>query len=171
MMNTIETAIFYDKASADQAVRALHELGYKKNDISVIVRDRATAERYADGTKVAEGAATGGALGVGIGGIVAGILATGTVAATAATGGLAGLLLVGPLVAAAAGAGAGGLAGGVLGGLIGIGIPDERAHDYEKGLERGGIVVAVDPKPGDEQAVRGVLSRAGTLHTSPTSTL
>jgi hypothetical protein len=167
MTNTIESGIFYDRGSADRAVRALHALGYDHSEISVLARDREHAQRFADetGSMAAEGAATGGALGIGIGAIVAGLMATGTVAATAATGGLAGLLVAGPLVAAAAGAGAGGLAGGILGALIGAGIPEERARKYEPGLERGGIVLAVRPKPADEDAVRGILSRADVPNT------
>lgn len=103
-MDSVETGIFYERSEADRAVRSLHELGYGKDEISVLAGDRERAERFADetGTKAAQGAATGGALGIGIGAIVAGLLATGTVVAT---GGVAAPIVIGPLAAAAAGAG------------------------------------------------------------------
>jgi hypothetical protein len=55
-------------------------------------------------------------------------------------------LVVGPLAAALAGLGAGAASGGIVGGLIGIGIGESRAKQYEKGLRKGGILVAVRPK-------------------------
>ena len=51
----------------------------------------------------------------------------------------------GPIAAALAGAGAGAGAGAATGGLIGAqvgeGIPEDRAREYERGLNDGGIVI------------------------------
>jgi hypothetical protein len=57
-----------------------------------------------------------------------------------------GIVVAGPLAAAVAGAGAGGVTGGIIGALIGSGIPEERAHVYEKGVKEGNIVMGVDAR-------------------------
>jgi hypothetical protein len=57
-----------------------------------------------------------------------------------------------------AGAGTGGLAGSLIGGLVSMGIPEDLAPYYERGLGEGGIVVAVSSHPGDEAGVQQVLS-------------
>jgi hypothetical protein len=78
-------------------------------------------------------------------------------------GGLTGLLVglgtlaipgIGPIMLAGAtatalattlaGAGIGAAAGGLLGGLIGLGIPEERAREYNRRVERGHYLVIVD---------------------------
>ena len=52
-----------------------------------------------------------------------------------------GLVVAGPIAAALAGAGAGGATGGIIGALIGAGIPEDRARDYERGINDGGILI------------------------------
>ena len=78
--------------------------------------------------------------------------------AIVATGGVAAPIIAGPLAAIFAGAGAGGLAGGIIGGLTGIGVPESRASEYASELERGGILVGVEARPGDERAVSRILN-------------
>jgi hypothetical protein len=154
-----ETGIYYDTASAEDALGRLHALGYAHEDISVMM-DRDTRERdfpASDGSKAAEGAATGATVGGVLGAILAGLTATGSIAAIVGTGGLATPLVVGPLAAALAGLGAGGAAGGIVGGLVGAGIPEHRAREYEKGLARGGIVVGVKPTEADREQVATIL--------------
>ncbi len=53
--------------------------------------------------------------------------------------------------AALAGAGAGGLTGGLVGALIGSGIPEDRAREYEEGINNGGLVMGINPR-NDEDA-------------------
>ena len=38
-------------------------------------------------------------------------------------------------------AGAGGATGGIIGALIGAGIPEDRAKEYERGINDGGILI------------------------------
>ena len=102
--------------------------------------------------KGSEGLAAGATVGGILGAIVAGVTATGSVAAIAGTGGLARQSLSGHLAAALAGLGAGAAGGGIVGGLIGVGIGENRAKDYEKGLREGGILVAVRPKSKEHRA-------------------
>jgi hypothetical protein len=58
----IETGIFYSRHDAEEAVSLLHELGYRDDEISVIMSDRTRAKEFAEstGSKVGEGTATGG---------------------------------------------------------------------------------------------------------------
>ncbi|MBC5806739.1 MAG: hypothetical protein DLM53_05280 [Candidatus Eremiobacter antarcticus] len=155
-----ETGMFYDTPSAEAAVTRLNEMGYSKDDISVMMDDKAKAQHFADstGTQATKGAVTGASVGGGLGAIVAGLTATGSIAAIAGTGGLAAPLVAGPLAAALAGLGAGGLAGGIVGALVGSGIPKEKAEEYEQGLKRGGILLGVKPRPDTQDRLRDVFS-------------
>lgn len=153
-----ESGLFRDRTSAEEAVNRLHEMGYQQEDISVMMSDKTKADEFAKstGSKAAKGAATGATIGGGLGAIVAGLTATGSIAAVAATGGAAAPLIAGPLAAALAGLGAGGLTGGIVGGLIGAGIPEHKAREYERGLNEGGIVVAVPPRAETRDRLRDV---------------
>lgn len=159
-MKDFETGMYYDRATAERAVTGLHELGYTDKDISVMMKDKEMADKFATdtGSNAGKGALTGGVIGGGLGAILAGLTATGSIAAIVGTGGLAAPLVIGPLAAALAGLGAGALSGGIIGALIGAGIPKERAAEYELGLNRGGILLGVNPREGDRQRVREVLS-------------
>jgi hypothetical protein len=57
----METGIFYNRYDADEAVRLLHELGYRDDEISVMMSDRTRVNEFAPegGTKVPEGAGAG----------------------------------------------------------------------------------------------------------------
>lgn len=162
-MANLITGMFHDRTSAERAVADLQNLGYGQNDISVMMQDATRARDFAadTGTKAAEGAGVGAGIGGTLGAIVAALTATGSVAAVAATGGLAAPLVAGPLAAALAGAGAGGLTGGLLGGLIGAGIPEDRAREYETGLNAGGILVGVHAEAAQESRVRQALMADG----------
>ena len=169
-----EGGMYYDRASANDAVERLRALGYSNDDISVMMKDRERANAFAHetGTKAAEGTVTGGVIGGGIGAIIGALTATGSIAATVGTGGLALPLVAGPLAAAVAGLGAGGLVGGVVGALIGAGIPEDRAKEYAHGLDRGGMLLGVHPRPGERERVRQALtpvqSEYGTIDASRT---
>ncbi len=157
-MNDIETGMYDDRASAEDAVARLHALGYSDNEISVMMNDKTRARDFAEhtGGKVATGAATGAAIGGGLGAIIAGLTATGSVAAIVGTGGAAAPLVVGPLAAALAGLGAGGLTGGVVGALVGAGIPEHKAKRYADRLDNGGILLGVRPRPEHRNDVRSI---------------
>ena len=162
-MADLITGLFHDRAEAERAVNDLQNLGYSQNDISVMMNDAGDARGFAEdtGTKAAEGAGVGAGIGGTLGAIIAALTATGSVAAIAATGGLAAPLVAGPLAAALAGAGAGGLTGGIIGGLVGAGIPEHRAHEYETGLNAGGILLGVHATDAQAPEVRRVLERDG----------
>jgi hypothetical protein len=99
-----------------------------------------------------EGAGTGAAIGGTLGAVVIGLLGIGSIAIPGV-----GLVAAGSLAAMLAGAGAGGIVGTLIGALAGAGVPEDIAPYYERGLNEGGIVVAVAAHPGDEQRVQQVL--------------
>ena len=162
-MADLITGLFHDRADAEQAVNDLQNLGYSQNDISVMMNDKGEAHSFAEGTgtKAAEGAGVGAGIGGTLGAIIAALTATGSVVAIAATGGLAAPLVAGPLAAALVGAGAGGLTGGIIGGLVGAGIPENRAREYEEGLNAGGVLIGVHANDTQVGEVRRILERDG----------
>lgn len=163
MKNNFESGIYYDRASAETTVQRLRDLGYSNKDISVMMKDKERAQAFAQdtGSHAAEGAVTGGVIGGGVGALLAGLMATGSVAAIVGTGGIATPLVVGPLAAALAGLGAGAATGGIVGALVGAGIPKDKAAEYEEGLNRGGILLGVNPRDEDRDRVRAIFISSG----------
>ncbi|MBA2710506.1 MAG: hypothetical protein H0U57_07945 [Tatlockia sp.] len=149
------TELFQDKDSAEKAYQRAIDRGYNDKDINVIMSEDSRKKYYdsplvKEGNKSVEGMGIGGATGAAIGGIVGAIAAVGT---SLAIPGL-GLVIAGPLAAGLAGAGAGSITGGILGALVGMGIPEEKAKDYEAGINKGGIVLGVDESKSDSDLRR-----------------
>ena len=146
------SGIFRDRSSAEKAYQSLHDRGYDKDDVHLLMSDETRDRHFADGAhtelgdKAMEGAGVGSAIGGTAGAIIGAIAAIGT---SVALPGL-GLIIAGPLAAALAGAGAGGLTGGLVGALVGSGIPEEHATEYEEGIKNGGIVMGVKPRNADD---------------------
>lgn len=143
------SGIFRDRSSAEKAYQSLHERGYSKDDVHLMMSKDTRKAHFGDdtahtelGDKAMEGAGVGSAIGGTAGAIIGAIAAIGT---SVALPGL-GLIIAGPLAAALAGAGAGGLTGGLVGALVGSGIPEEHAAEYEEGIKNGGIVMGVKPR-------------------------
>jgi hypothetical protein len=161
-MSKFISGLFPDRVEAERAVDALEDLGYAQNDISVIMNENTRERDFRSGALAAEAHDTHVAANVGIGAsfggtlgaIIAGVTATGAIVAT---GGLAVPFIAGPIAAMLAGAGAGGLAGGLVGMLTAIGVPENHVTEYESELNRGGIVVGVNARPGDEATVSRIL--------------
>ena len=147
------TGMFNDRESAERAYNSLHERGYTKDEINLIMSDDTRKKHFADakdteiGTKAMEGAGKGSAIGGSIGAVAGVVLALGT---SLVIPGL-GLIVAGPIAAGLAGAGAGGITGGIVGALIGSGIPEERAKIYESGIKKGGIVMGVHPRNDEDE--------------------
>jgi hypothetical protein len=156
-----ETQMYYEREPAETAVGRLHQMGYDRDDIGVMMDSKTRERAFAAiaNVKTSEGVAAGATIGGVLTAIVAGLTASGSIAAIAGTGGLAAPLVAGPLAAALAGLGAGAAGGGIIGGLIGMGIGEARAKDYEHGLRSGGILVAVKPKSrAERESVRQALA-------------
>lgn len=147
------TGMFSDRESTERAYNTLHDRGYSKDDINLIMSDDTRKKHYSDeddhsdlGTKAAETAGTGSAIGGTIGAIAGVIVALGT---SLVIPGL-GLIIAGPLAAGLAGAGAGGITGGLIGALVGSGIPEDRAKTYESGIKNGHVVLGVHPRNNED---------------------
>lgn len=144
------TGMFRDRESTENAYNNLHERGYSKDEINLVMSDETRKAHYTEdasesteiGTKAAEHAGKGSAIGGTIGAIVGVVAAIGT---SVVIPGL-GILIAGPIAAGLAGAGAGGLTGGIIGALVGSGIPEARAKLYESGIKEGNVVISVKPK-------------------------
>lgn len=122
-------ATFADSRDADRYVRALREAGFKDDEIGVM-RPHAADHPVEDD-------AVAGAVAGSMAGAVAGAVATGLIPGIGpviATGLLAGLL---------GGAAVGATAGGVLGALAGMGVPEDRAAEYEREFLAGRTLVVV----------------------------
>ncbi len=153
--NTLLTGTFADRESTERAYNSLHERGYTKDDVNLIMSDETRKKHFKNddselGTKAAEGAGKGSAIGGAVGAIAGVIAAIGT---TLAIPGL-GIVVAGPIAAGLAGAGAGGLTGGIIGALIGAGIPEDRAKKYESAIKNGHVVMGV--KPRNEEHARDI---------------
>lgn len=147
------TGMFRDRESTEQAYNTLHERGYTKDDINLVMSDKTRKKHFSGdvekteiGTKAAEGTGKGAAIGGTIGAIAGVVAAIGT---SLVIPGL-GLVVAGPIAAGLAGAGAGGLTGGVIGAMVGSGIPEERAKLYESGVNEGNIVMGVKPRNAED---------------------
>ena len=141
------TGLYSTPESASRAYEGLTtKHGYKADDINVVMSEDTRRRHFGDvtpgtelshGTKAAEGLGKGAAIGGGIGAALAAVFAVGS---SVVIPGL-GLVVAGPIAAALAGAGAGGATGGIIGALIGAGIPEDRAREYERGINEGGILI------------------------------
>jgi hypothetical protein len=147
------TGMFRDRESTENAYNSLHERGYTRDDINLVMSDETRKKHFSGdvketelGTKAAEGAGKGSAIGGTVGAIAGVIAAIGT---SLVIPGL-GIVIAGPIAAGLAGAGAGGITGGVIGALVGSGIPEERAKLYESGIKEGNIVMGVNPRNSED---------------------
>lgn len=174
--------IFRSRAAADDCFRALLRRGYLSCDINFMMTDRTRNEQYAvrqaetesvaidefggtaftardghpgseAGSKAVEGIGVGGTIGTAVGATLAAIAAVGT---TLVVPGL-NLIIAGPIVAALAGGGAGALTGGLVGGLVGLGIPEQNAVIYNRALQEGGLVMSVETRPDEVQAIKNLM--------------
>ena len=141
------TGMFSDSASTESAYNSLHERGYTKDDINLVMSNETRKKHFLEGetqtgTNAMQGASKGAAIGGAIGATAGVIAAIGT---SLVIPGL-GFAIAGPIVAGLAGAGAVGFSGGLIGALVGSGVPVERARLYESGLKDGKIVIGVQPR-------------------------
>lgn len=130
--------VFHSNNDVQKTVESLIALGYPQEEISILTKQNDDVQ-YRE--KIA-GAATGGVLG-GVAGLVAGMTLL-------AIPGVGPFLAAGPIAAALGGAAIGATAGGAF---VHMGIPQEEVGEYEKHLDEGAILVAVDSITDREEAV------------------
>ncbi len=140
-MKTV-AGIFDSDITADRAVSSLLDEGFRKDDISLIMSDKARETLFSstddEANRVAKGGIMGATLGGAVGALIAGLTTVGVVILPGGS-----LLAVGPIVAALYGAGAGGAIGGLSGALISAGFAADDANRYEEEVKQGKAVVIV----------------------------
>jgi len=124
-------ATFHDRRKAARYVNALRRAGFKENEIGVLSPE---THPHVD---VVEDDAVAGAISGGLVGAVAGAVATGLIP------GIGPVLAAGMLASVLGGAAAGATAGTVLGALIGLGVPEDKAQEYQHAILAGRTLVAV----------------------------
>lgn len=147
-MTTTITGIFKTRLSAEQAISQLESMGVDSSQISFVMSDesRGSHFKFVESSKADEGAAAGAGVGGLLGTIAGAILSAGVIAIPGLN-----LVVTGALVSALAGLGAGAITGGLVGGLIGAGIPEHEAKMYEKEIQAGNVLVAVETKDHDQR--------------------
>jgi hypothetical protein len=136
----IRVGVFATIHDADKAVAGLLNLGFTKDQITVICSEDWKAAHFRDyhhedsaGAHTAAAVTIGGAIGAVLGGLS-------VIVGTVATGG------VGLLAAGGASAWAGGIVGGLIGAMMTRGIEDELANYYDQAVVRGKILVAAEDR-------------------------
>ena len=144
--------VFHNTNSAHAYYDSLIARGYEKDDITILM-SKDTKDKYYDsehedtGSEALKGAGAGSAIGGTAGAIVGAIAAIGT---SLVLPGL-GLVVAGPLAAAFAGAGIGGAGGAIVGALTKAGLSDSKSAEYVDYLEKGKIIISVDPKNAEDR--------------------
>ncbi|RPI81724.1 MAG: hypothetical protein EHM41_19990, partial [Chloroflexi bacterium] len=168
----------YDEINdAQNAVRALVDRGFSRNDISLIAGDkegkysqyvnRGEGQEVMEDQDLTEGTVAGAGIGAVIGGLGGLLVGLGVLAIP----GIGPVLAAGPLISALAGAGLGAAAGGLLGALVDLGIPKEQAEYYARGVREGGTLVTVntsDDRASDAIDIMNQFSPVDIEHRSET---
>jgi hypothetical protein len=166
-MKTV-AGLFDAPEAASRAIQDMRTLGMDPRRVSVIARDKEQAKDVAHqtGAEVATGAATGAGLGALLGGAAGWLVGIGALAIP----GIGPIVAAGPIAAAlgtagttaAAGAGIGVVTGGLIGALTGWGFSESEAKAYEKGIERGDMLLAAEvPDNDDAGRVEDIFKRNG----------
>jgi hypothetical protein len=149
--------LYPDLSSAYQAVRALTDSGFNRQDIGILANNTRNEYNsyFNDSGKYAGATPQGGTQagkgvseGAGIGAVVGGLSGLGIGLGLLALPGVGPVLAAGYWAAALAGtgigAGVGATVGGIIGALVGAGVPRDQANVYAEGVRRGGTLVTVN---------------------------
>lgn len=149
-MKKLNLAIFNNQNEVENAVLKLEKKGYNPKEISVITKE---TEKIKEITKTSDSATMAGVTtGTGLGGLAGLLFGLGVITVP----GFAGLLIAGPLSATlgltglaattVSGALSGALLGGLVGTLVDLGIPEDKAKEYELKISKGAILLIVPSK-------------------------
>lgn len=167
-MKTISGS-FDNRERAERAFSALLDKGFRQEDISLIMTDKARNTLFENNNETAiveknettgDKAAKGGFAGAAAGGLlfalVGGLTAVGSIVIPGA-----GLLAVGPIIGALAAGGAGAATGGLLGALLAAGFAEDEAAVYEAELKAGRALIVVQAQDSQVATARSILRDAG----------
>jgi hypothetical protein len=153
--------VFTNQLLAERALSDLHRADFNDEQIGFAMRAKEAA-----GVNIAPTDARAHAIGATTGAVSGGV-AGGLLSAAAALliPGVGPAVTGGVLAATLSGVVLGAVAGGFVGALQGMGVSEEEAHYYERELESGRIIVAVDAGE-REQEVLDILRRNGAYDAS-----
>lgn len=140
-MNKAVFCIARTNEQVEQIVNQLKACGFDKNEISVLLPDKASERDFGHEkhTKSPEGTAIGGTVGIGAGAILGWLAGIGSLAIP----GVGPFIAAGPILGALSGAALGAATGGLAGALIGLGIPEYEAKRYEGKIQGGNALISV----------------------------
>jgi len=161
-MKTV-VGLFERYANAEQAINELMQRGFKKQEISVIVRNSSADHSHdVDETAVAETVSAAAIGGTAIGGLAGLLVGLGTLTIPGIGAVIAAGTLTSVITSTAAGAGVGAVAGGLIGALVSLGISEEEAQLYAEGVRRGNVLVAVQTE--DDRAAEAFAVLRSTVN-------
>lgn len=158
-MDKTVVALFDDISTAEKAVQELENLGFSRDNISLMAANRRGDDGGASTGSAADGAAAGAGIGAVLGGLAGLLVGIGALAIP----GIGPIIAAGPLAAALGGAGIGAAAGGVIGALVDAGVPEPEAQYYAEGVRRGGTLVTVRASEGMADRATNILNRYGPV--------
>lgn len=159
---------FASRREAELALQELKDSGFPMNNVSVIAHDAERGDEIADvdvhdhvGNKADEGATRGALAGGTLGGLTGLLVGLGSLAIP----GVGPIMLAGAtataLATTAAGGALGAAAGSLIGTLVGLGIPEDRAREYNDRLGRGHYLVMVDGTDAEIRRAEIILNTRG----------
>ncbi len=164
--------VFNERVDADRAIYELEENYFDPKDISIIAKEReqvVTKRRTTEENVVvgaAEGATAGGVIG-GLTGLLigSGILTIPGIGVFFIGGPIAlALGLTGVAALAVSAATTGVIAGGVLGALVGLGVPKKDARVFERYINEGAILLALQTQTRKESdQVRAIFKKHNSM--------
>ena len=147
--------LFPRRQDAESAIRELKGAGFSDDRIGVALQDPNEQRDLLEtaGGSAAEGAATGALSGGLVGGLI-GLLGSLLIP------GVGPIVVGGVLASTLTGAGVGAATGGVIGALVGMGVPEQDAEHFDRGLRSGRTLVTVTAGARTEEAL-AILDRHG----------
>ena len=136
--------VFGSLDQAERALRALHEAGFSRKDLSLVAQGTEAADEIRSQAQ-SEHATHGAERGAIIGGVLGGLVGV----AALAIPGVGPVITAGWLAAVLGGAAVGAAAGGLVGAMAEMGVPKEVAQRYAQQVAHGDLLVIAHPH--DEQ--------------------
>lgn len=169
--------VFQNADEASRAIERLRDLGYVKNDISVMAKDsnkveeienntQSDVEVTEEGAKRGSNAGKGLGIGAGTGGVLGGIDGLIAEIGLLAIPGIGVLAAAGPLATTLSGAAIGAPGGGLVGALTGAGIPKENAQEYEKYMKEGHVLLLVEVDEGRHNEIQTIFNDTNSVNTN-----
>jgi hypothetical protein len=165
---TMAVGVFREPSDVWEALRALKQAGFEKDEIGLVVLQAPDAEGpdilEADLHRIRVDETTGILAGGILGGVAGWLLG----AAAVAVPGLGALIAAGALVGAVGGAGLGAAAGGLIGMLVDYGVSREEAEYYHEQIRLGATLLIVRESHRADEA-QAIMQRHGAhdYHTRP----